>query len=69
MEKSTENTNIYCVRANFGNYTEHFINGGYIAIGWMNNSDLSNIKSRDELKENIIQIKTALKFGKKKKKN
>ena len=49
MEKSTENTNIYCVRANFGNYTQHFINGDYIAIGWMNNSDLSNIKSRDEL--------------------
>ena len=49
MEKSTENTNVYCVRANFGNYTQHFIKGGYVAIGWMDNSDLSNIKSRDEL--------------------
>ena len=40
---------LYCVRAEFGTYTDHFINGGYIAIGWLRNDDLSNINSKDEL--------------------
>lgn len=43
--------NIYVVRANFGQYTEHFLNGGYVAIGWMEEIDLSQYKSRDELYE------------------
>jgi restriction system protein len=42
-------TELYCVRADFGNYTEHFINGNYIAIGWLSGTDLTNIKNRDEL--------------------
>ena len=40
---------LYCVRADFGRYTDHFLNGSYTAIGWLSNYDLSNIKSRDEL--------------------
>lgn len=24
---------LYCVRADFGTYTEHFLKGGYAAIG------------------------------------
>lgn len=40
---------VYCVRAEYGKYTEHFLNGNYIAIGWMTNTDLTNIINRDEL--------------------
>jgi predicted Mrr-cat superfamily restriction endonuclease len=40
---------IYCVRAEFGTYTKHFLDGGYAAIGWLENNDLSSIKTRDEL--------------------
>jgi restriction system protein len=42
-------TSVWCVRAEYGSYAEHFVNGGYVAIGWMPNTDLSNITSRDEL--------------------
>ena len=41
--------NVWCVRAEFGTYAKQFVDGGYVAIGWMSNSDLSNITSRDEL--------------------
>jgi predicted Mrr-cat superfamily restriction endonuclease len=41
--------NVWCVRADFGTYTKHFVEGGYVGIGWMPNVDLSKIKSRDEL--------------------
>ena len=42
-------TNVWCVRAAFGTYTEQFVSGGYVAIDWMRNVDLSAVKSRDEL--------------------
>lgn len=42
-------TNVWCVRAEFGTYTKQFVEGGYVAIGWMPNNDLSHIKTRDEL--------------------
>jgi restriction system protein len=42
-------TNVWCVRAEFGTYTKQFVEGGYVAIGWMANSDLSRIRTRDEL--------------------
>jgi len=41
--------NVWCVRAEFGTYTKHFVDGGYAAIGWMNGLDLSGITSRDAL--------------------
>jgi restriction system protein len=40
---------LYCVRADFGTYTKQFIDGGYVAIGWLPNNDLSDIRTRDEL--------------------
>ena len=43
------NVEVYCVRAQFGTYTDHFLNGGYVAIGWLPDNDLSRIQSRDEL--------------------
>lgn len=42
-------SNVWCVRAEFGTYTKQFVEGGYVAIGWMPGVDLSAIKSRDEL--------------------
>ena len=42
-------TNIWCVRADFGTYTKQFVDGGYVAIGWMPNSDLSGITAREQL--------------------
>lgn len=50
MAKSTsENIELYCVRAEFGTYTKQFIDGNYVAIGWLPKNDLSNITSREEL--------------------
>lgn len=40
---------VYCVRAEFGTYTNHFLKGGYAAIGWIGAVDLSPVKSKDEL--------------------
>ncbi|MBL6985770.1 MAG: restriction endonuclease [Methylobacter sp.] len=40
---------IYCVRAEFGTYTQNFLDGDYAAIGWLPDNDLSAITSRDDL--------------------
>lgn len=42
-------TNVWCVRAEAYEYTEQFIDGGYIAIGWMPDTDLSSVQDREEL--------------------
>lgn len=42
-------SNVWCVRAEFGTYTQHFVDGGYVAIGWLGDNDLSGITKRDEL--------------------
>jgi predicted Mrr-cat superfamily restriction endonuclease len=40
---------VYCVRANYGAYTKQFIAGGYAAIGWLKDDNLSSVHGRDEL--------------------
>jgi len=40
---------VYCIRASYGTYTRQFIDGGYVAIGWLSGHDLSHVKSKDEL--------------------
>jgi predicted Mrr-cat superfamily restriction endonuclease len=40
---------LYCVRAEFGKYAEYFVKGGYVAIGWLPNNDLSAVSTREEL--------------------
>jgi len=40
--------NVWCVRAEYGTYAQHFVKGGYVAIGWLE-KDLSHITSREEL--------------------
>lgn len=42
-------TNIFCVRAEFGTYTQHFLNGKYAAIGWLPNNDLSSVATKEEI--------------------
>jgi predicted Mrr-cat superfamily restriction endonuclease len=41
--------NLWCIRADFGTYANQFVAGGYVAIGWMPNRDLSDVKSRDQI--------------------
>src|SRR2546422_1044617 len=41
--------NVWCVRAEFRTYTKQFVEGGYVAIGWMPSADLTSIQSRDAL--------------------
>ena len=41
--------NVWVVRANVGRYTRYFVSGGYIAIGWIPEGDLSAVDSREEL--------------------
>jgi len=41
--------NIWCVRADYGTYTNQFVNGGYVAIGYGLTSSLSHVTTREEL--------------------
>lgn len=41
--------NIICIRAEWGKYTQHFLKGNYVGIGWLAGNDLSQINSRDGL--------------------
>jgi restriction system protein len=49
MKTNNENISIYCVRADFGKYAGQFIDGGYVAIGWLPKNDLSGVTSREEI--------------------
>lgn len=42
-------TNVFCVRGEFGTFTKNFVDGGYVAIGWVSGIDLAAIRARDEL--------------------
>lgn len=43
-------TSVWCVRADSGQFTEHFLRGGYAGIGWTELAqDLGPIRSREEL--------------------
>jgi restriction system protein len=42
-------TKAWCVRADFGTFTQQFRQGGFAGIGWEKVGDLSAISSRDEL--------------------
>jgi hypothetical protein len=41
--------NLYVVRANYGQYASQFLSGGYVAIGWLPEEDLSGVQTREEL--------------------
>ncbi len=40
---------VYCVRAEYGTYAKQFVQGGYVAIGWLESNDLSNVRSKEQL--------------------
>jgi len=43
-------SNVWCVRADSGKYTDHFVKGGYAAIGFgMMEDDLSTISNREDI--------------------
>lgn len=61
-------TNVWCVRANGGRYAEHFLKGGYAAIGWKEiTQDLSSIQTREALyqivKAAYPEIKSSIVIG------
>lgn len=41
--------NIIFVRSNYGQFTPQFIKGGYVAIGWLDKTDLKSVKNREEV--------------------
>ena len=47
--KDPNSTRVWVVRAEFGRYTDHFLSGGYVAIGWMPDRNLSAVEHIDEL--------------------
>lgn len=40
---------VWCVRADFGTYTDQFLKGGFMGVGWMPDLDLSGVQSKDDL--------------------
>ena len=42
-------SNVWCLRAEFGTYTNHFIRGGYVGIGYGLTSSLVLVKTKEEL--------------------
>jgi len=42
-------TKVWCVRGEFGKYTPDFLKGGYAAIGWLVDYDLSGCTSREDI--------------------
>jgi restriction system protein len=44
-----EQPRVFCVRAEFGLYADAFRQGGYAAIGWIPERNLSDVQSREQL--------------------
>lgn len=42
---------IYVVRGEGGKYSKQFVGGGYVAIGWLEEQDISGVKSREEIRK------------------
>lgn len=49
MTDPTEAVRVWCVRAEFGTYSRVFVDGGYVAIGWLLDTDLSQATTREGL--------------------
>lgn len=44
-----QNKKLFCVRAEFGTFTQAFLDGSYVAIGWLPHNDLTEVTSREGL--------------------
>lgn len=42
-------SNVWCIRADFGTYANHFVKGGYVGIGYELPVSLANVTTREEL--------------------
>jgi hypothetical protein len=49
IKQNSETISLYCVRAEWGTYTKYFLEGDYVAIGWLPKNDLTSIKNREEI--------------------
>ena len=47
MQNKTKN--LFCVRAEFGTFAQSFLDGGYVAIGWLPSDDLKDVTNREGL--------------------
>ena len=44
-------TNVWCVRAEKGEYTGQFVDGGYVAVGWLpKTKDLASVKDKRKIR-------------------
>ena len=41
---------LFCVRADYGKHTEAWVQGGYAAIGWLPDLDLSQVESKEDIR-------------------
>ncbi len=48
---SASTTRVWVVRAEFGKYTNNFLEGEFVGIGWMPNEDLTVAKDTEEIRE------------------
>lgn len=44
-------TDVWCVRSEYGKYTDDFVAGGYAAVGWIRGADLTGITDREEFRQ------------------
>ena len=42
---------VWVIHSEYGKYTGHFVDGAYVGAGWLREHDLSEVKTRDELRE------------------
>ena len=42
-------SNVWVIRAEGGQWTDHFVKGGYVGGGWLSHKDLSEIKTKSDL--------------------
>jgi len=43
--------NLYCVRANYGQYTKYFLKGEYVGIGWFSKKELSQVRTKEDVQK------------------
>ena len=46
---------IWMVSAEYSRYTDHFVNGGYAAVGWLDKEDLTSVQSREEIRQRFSE--------------
>ena len=49
---------VWCVRAEKGKYTGQFVDGGYVAAGWLPKHDLASVKDKEEIRNLFEQEHT-----------